>query len=200
MLFEQRFFPGLADGSVTMTFRRWKRRQAVPGHRYRTPAGMLEVDTVDVVDPATISDEEARRSGYPTAAALVAELRGPDDLPTYRIGFHHAGRDPRDELARTDELSVQDRAELDRRLARLDRAAATGPWTAATLATIASNPGVRAADLATSLARERAPFKLDVRKLKALGLTISLEVGYELSPRGRAYLLLEDAAGRVPSS
>jgi hypothetical protein len=27
-----------------------------------------------------------------------------------------------------------------------------------------------------------------VRKLKALGLTESLEVGYRLSPRGRAYL------------
>lgn len=30
--------------------------------------------------------------------------------------------------------------------------------------------------------------KRDVRKLKALGLTESLEVGYRLSPRGRAYL------------
>ena len=33
-----------------------------------------------------------------------------------------------------------------------------------------------------------AAFKRDVRKLKELGLTRSLEVGYELSPRGRAYL------------
>ena len=36
--------------------------------------------------------------------------------------------------------------------------------------------------------RERLPFKADVRKLKNLGLTISLGVGYELSPRGQAYL------------
>ena len=36
--------------------------------------------------------------------------------------------------------------------------------------------------------RETQPFKLDVRKLKNLGLTISLEVGYRLSPRGEAYL------------
>jgi hypothetical protein len=35
---------------------------------------------------------------------------------------------------------------------------------------------------------ERAPFKLDVRKLKRLGLTESLEVGYRLSPRGRAFI------------
>jgi hypothetical protein len=31
-------------------------------------------------------------------------------------------------------------------------------------------------------------FKADVRKLKELGLTESLEVGYRLSPRGRAVL------------
>jgi transposase len=36
--------------------------------------------------------------------------------------------------------------------------------------------------------RERHPFKADVRKLKELGLTESLEVGYRLSPRGRALL------------
>ena len=44
------------------------------------------------------------------------------------------------------------------------------------------------ADLAASLGRERLSFKADVRKLKALGLTESLEVGYRLSPRGRAFL------------
>jgi hypothetical protein len=44
---------------------------------------------------------------------------------------------------------------------------------------------LRAPDLAASLGRETLPFKRDVRKL---GLTESLEVGYRLSPRGRAYL------------
>jgi hypothetical protein len=47
---------------------------------------------------------------------------------------------------------------------------------------------VRAPDLAAVLGRETLPFKRDVRRLKELGLTISLPVGYELSPRGRAYL------------
>jgi hypothetical protein len=69
----------------------------------------------------------------------------------------------------------------------LDRASTSGPWTAATLAIIAERPAVRAADLAAALGRERASFKLDVRKLKGLGLTISLERGYRLSPRGEAY-------------
>jgi hypothetical protein len=47
---------------------------------------------------------------------------------------------------------------------------------------------VRAEDLAHSVGREKQPFKLDVRKLKELGLTESLEIGYRLSPRGEAVL------------
>ena len=55
-----------------------------------------------------------------------------------------------------------------------------------TLGLIATRPAVRAGDLAASVERDVAPAKLDVRKLKALGLTISLEVGYRLSPLGPA--------------
>jgi predicted transcriptional regulator len=41
-------------------------------------------------------------------------------------------------------------------------------------------------ELAKALGAERFAFKQDVRKLKELGLTESLEVGYRLSPRGEA--------------
>ncbi|HEU4546515.1 MAG TPA: hypothetical protein VFR88_09515, partial [Microlunatus sp.] len=53
--------------------------------------------------------------------------------------------------------------------------------------------GDRRADLAAELGRERDDWKRDVRKLKALGLTESLEVGYRLSPRGRAFLAADRA-------
>ena len=70
----------------------------------------------------------------------------------------------------------------------MDARSAHGPWAWATLAAIAERPAVRAPDLAASFGRETAPFKTDVRRIKALGLTHSLPVGYELSPRGRAVL------------
>ena len=190
MLFEQRFWPLIADGSVTVTFRRWRRRQAVAGRRYRTAAGIIEVDSIEVVRPGDITDDDARQSGFPSAAAVVAALRGSDDLPVYRIAFHAVDEpDPRAELAAAADLDDEQVAELDRRLERLDRASANGPWTLQTLETIARRPATRAAELAASLGRETPPFKLDVRKLKNLGLTISLERGYRLSPRGEAYLL-----------
>ena len=103
-----------------------------------------------------------------------------------RIAFHLAGEDPRVALRERSELTADDVAELGRRLGRLDGASTHGPWTDAVLRLIAERPGVRAGDLAESLGRERLPFKADVRKLKGLGLTESLEVGYRLSPRGRA--------------
>jgi predicted transcriptional regulator len=67
----------------------------------------------------------------------------------------------------------------------LDR---TTPWTRSTLELIEARPEVRAGDLAEQVGREMHPFKLDVRKLKNLGLTVSLGTGYRLSPRGEAYL------------
>jgi hypothetical protein len=189
VLFEAKYREPIASGAVDLTFRRWKRSQAVVGHRYRTAAGRLEVDAVDVVAPGEITDDEARRAGRPSAAALLAALPGPADVPVFRVRFHAViDPDERDVLAAAGALSVADVADIDRRLDRLDRAGPSGPWTRQTLRAIAERPGVRAPDLAASFGRETAPFKLDVRKLKALGLTISLRVGYRLSPRGESYL------------
>ena len=198
MLFEARFWPLIADGSVTVTFRRWKRRQVVAGNVYRTAAGRLFVDAVDVVDVSEIADADAVASGYPSAEAVIADLRGTPDLPIYRVRFHVVDEpDPRDELASTSVLDDDAVADIDRRLDRLDRASSHGPWTEAVLGLIASRPEVRAGDLAESLGRERLPFKADVRKLKNLGLTLSLPIGYRLSPRGEAYLARGPRARRA---
>ena len=171
-----------------MTFRRWRTRQAIAGHRYRTSAGMIEVDAVDPVEPEDVTDVDAQRSGYPGAAALLDDLHGEHDVLITRVTFHVVAEpDPRDVLARDDDLSGDDVAAIDRELDRMDARSGAGAWTRATLHAIAGSPGVRAADLATSLGRETEPFKRDVRKLKQLGLTTSLEVGYRLSPRGDAY-------------
>ena len=194
MLFQARFWPLIADGSVTVTFRRWKRRQVVAGHRYRTGHRivgrmMIEVDDVREVDPAKISNADARRAGFADAAELVAQLRGDPELTVYRIAFHVVDEpDPRSVLAASDALTDADRDEIQRRLDRLDRASRTGPWTRPVLEVIAAQPATRAADLAAGFGRETLPFKDDVRKLKNLGLTESLEVGYRLSPRGIAFL------------
>ena len=86
-----------------------------------------------------------RRAGFPSAAALVSDLRGDATLPVTRVAFHLVDEpDPRAELAATAELSSDEVADIDRRLARLDTRSANGAWTRATLDAIAARPGTRA--------------------------------------------------------
>ncbi len=188
MLFKRSLWAGLADGTITLAFRRWKRLHARPGSSHHTPVGVLSIDAVTVVDPADITERDARRAGFADRAGLVRELDAYGDGTVYRIEFHHAGPDPREELRRADRMSDEGWARVTERLARLDRASRRGSWTMPVLRLIGDRPGVRAADLAASMGCEKRAFKADVRKLKEMGLTESLEVGYRLSPRGLALL------------
>jgi len=195
VLIERERHVAIREGRVTVLFRRWRRRLASAGSVHRTALGRVAVDTVDVVDPAGVTDEDARRAGYASAADVLADLRGDPDDPVYRLGIRYvAGPDPRDELAAAAELSAAEVDEIDARLRRMDLGRTSGPWTRAVLRVIARRPAVRAGDLAEELGRDTPQFKIDVRKLKNLGLTVSLGTGYELSPRGRAYLAATDAA------
>ena len=186
MLFRQDVLRRIAEGDVTLAFRRWRRPTVKAGGTLRTRVGVLAIDSVEPVDEDQVTDAEARRAGAADREALLAGLRAEGRL--YRVELRLAGPDPRIALRERSEISAEERAEIDARLARLDAASRHGPWTAAVLEQIAERPATRAPDLAASFGRETAPFKADVRKLKELGLTESLLVGYRLSPRGRAYL------------
>ncbi len=186
MLFRQDVMRRIAEGDVTLAFRRWRRPTVRAGGTLRTRVGVLAIDSVEAVDEDQVTDADARRAGAADREALLAGLRAEGKL--YRVELRLAGPDPRIALRERSHISPEERAEIDARLARLDAASRHGPWTAAVLELIAEQPGTRAPDLAASFGRETAPFKTDVRKLKELGLTESLLVGYRLSPRGRAYL------------
>jgi hypothetical protein len=188
MLFRQKFLDGIRDGSITLAFRRWRRPSVRAGGTLLTAVGQLDIVSVDEVAIGRISEADARRAGYESRDELVAELRSRDEGTIYRIELGALRADPRVALRRAATLADRERDELERRLQRLDDRAADGPWTARTLDLIRTRPGVRAGDLCRLLGQEKMPFKMNVRKLKTLGLTESLEVGYRLSPRGAAYM------------
>ena len=172
-------------GTVDLAFRRWARPRVVVGTRMRTGVGLLEVTSVEQVSVSGLRAEDARRAGAPSLATLTQALAARSEDPAWRIGLRFAGPDPRDALR----AAVPDETELaaiNARLDRFDAASSYGEWTRATLDLIDLNPTVRAPDLAARVGRETADFKKDVRKLKELGLTESLAIGYLLSPRGEA--------------
>ena len=178
MLFPLRDLKGIADGTIDLAFRRWDKPRVKPGGSQRTRIGLIAFG--DVRKVSRVSNRDARRAGYASADAMQdAWAHKEGDL--YRIELHLAGPDPRTVLRE----QVPTPEELEAIHARLTR---MGEWTYAYLQTIADQPGVRAPDLAAQYGRETHPFKLDVRKLKELGLTESLRIGYRLSPRGEAVL------------
>lgn len=149
----------------------------------RSPGGYLAIDSVEEVDEATLTDADAREAGHVDRAELIKSLR--PDGTLFRVRFHLAGEDPRDTLRAT--IEADDLAAVRKKLARYE-------WAIPVLKLIRDNPEVVSTELAPQVGMERAPFKANVTKLKALGLTISHSPGYRLSPRGEA-LLRDDAAG-----
>ena len=189
MLIKRPVLDGIVAGNIDVQFRRWRRPRVKAGGKLRTVVGELAVDRVDAITAKQITARDAARAGYASRADLLRDLASfRDDGRLYRIEMRLAGPDPRVALRARESLADDELAELSRRLARFDAASSHGPWTLETLELIERCPATLAADIAASIGREKAPFKTDVRKLKELGLTESLEVGYRLSPRGRAYL------------
>jgi hypothetical protein len=188
MLLRRAVLDRIVAGEIDLVFRRWKRPTVTAGGSLRTSVGMLGIKCVERVAASSITAEQARRAGYATKAALVRELSRRTDGDLYRIGVRFVGADPRITLREDGTLSDGDFDELCARLDRLDRASKRGPWTKQILRLLAEHPHVRAQELADGLGLEKHAFKNDMRKLKALGLTISHSPGYEVSPRGRAFL------------
>jgi hypothetical protein len=187
MLLRTHVLDGIRNGTITLAFRRWRRPTVRSGGTLLTHIGQLRIASVTKVDEHAISEHDARQAGFATLNELRRQLGERDEGEVYRVEFGGLGPDPRLALRE----SLPDDTELDdvlRRLDRLDARAENGAWTRQVLGLIAENPAVLAEKLATRMGMEKHPFKARVRKLKALGLTISLDVGYRLSPRGESVL------------
>jgi hypothetical protein len=188
-------------GRIDLAFRRWQKPTVKPGGRLRTAVGELTIGAVTVVDPELIPDADAVRAGFASADALRAELfreRKPasgrartakptDASQVYRIEMSYAGEDARIAL-RTAELSDAELGELVSKVRKLEARSSRGDWVVRTLSLIGAWPARRAPELAEMEGLETLVFKTGVRKLKELGLTESLRVGYRLSPRGERVL------------
>lgn len=183
MLIKRSILQRLIDGSATLAFRRWRKPTVRAGGRLTTELGVLAIDAVDRIDDDALTEEAARQAGFESLAELQGLLRSDGDL--YRIRLRHVGPDPRITLRDSDQLDEADLQGVVERLEAMDRHKA---WVQPTLELIERHPARAASELATELGRETQQFKANVRRLKSLGLTESLEVGYRISRRGAVVL------------
>jgi hypothetical protein len=195
MLLRRAVLDAIVAGEVDLAFRKWKRPTVKTGGTLRTAGGLLQIEKVEPTSIEEISDDDARRAGL-SLGKLLEFLDQKEEGQVYRVELGSLVADPRVALREDDDLSDDDVERLIQRLNRLDQASRRGPWTRQFLRLLAENPHVRAQDIAHQVCQEKDAFKNDVRKLKALGLTISHSPGYELSPRGRELLSrLEESGG-----
>lgn len=187
MLIKDDILERIKDGEITVLFRRWSRPGAKAGGNQMTQAGVIGIDSVDLVEPDDITEMDAREAGFPSVVDLLSHLSYRDD-PIYRIRVYFAGEDPRKALRENADLSNAEINEIIEKLRKLDKNSKRGAWTESYLQLIHDRPASYSGVLAKIVGVEIPQFKPWVRKLKALGLTESLEVGYRLSPRGEKVL------------
>jgi hypothetical protein len=189
MLFDASDRQRIRHGGVTVTYRLWRRPQARVGGLYRFEPGRVLVESVETVTAGQISDADAAPAGFATAAGLLQALRQRSRAPiepatvVWRVAFRY------EDSAPPSPAKVVGTNTILSRLARADATAET-PWTEAALGAIAARPRTPARLLAADAGMETLPFKANVRRLKALGLTVSHEVGYEITPLGRELLAM----------
>jgi hypothetical protein len=188
MLFKKDTLEGIAAKKVTLAFRRWKKPTVKAGGALMTAVGVVAFEAVEKTALTKITEDDAKAAGFATRAALLKEIAKHPGGDLYRIKLKLGGVDPRIALRQDGNLSKTEMKNVLAALSRLDQTSEHGPWTASTLRLIDKYPARRAPDLAASQRRDPMIFKRDVRKLKELGLTEALEIGYRLSLRGRVVL------------
>jgi len=188
MLFKQKHLEGIKSGTISLAFRKWKKLSVAEGSLIKTSVGVLKIVSIEETALSKITDQEAVAAGFKSASALVQLLEEQKEGAIYKIAVVFDSEDPRIQLREKYDLNDEDFEEIKEALLNLDKHSKVGKWTLKTLQVIRENPKMKAADLAVKARKEKEWLKLNVRKLKSLGLTISHEPGYSLSPRGEAYL------------
>ncbi|MBK1897040.1 hypothetical protein [Chryseobacterium paridis] len=188
MLFKEVHLEGIKSGEITLAFRHWQKVSVNSGSLLHTSIGLVKIHNVESIDENDITDEDALNAGFTDRKRLIESLKNNKAGTLFKITVGYHSEDPRIKLREQSELSKQQFEDLTKKLERLDQFSRQGAWTNSVLRAIKENPHFHAIGIADLTGFEKDWLKLNIRKLKNLGLTISHQVGYELSPLGHEYL------------
>ncbi|HMO63212.1 MAG TPA: hypothetical protein PKC39_13550 [Ferruginibacter sp.] len=188
MLFKQVHLNGIKHGEITLAFRKWQKPAVKNGTLLHTSIGLLKVSRIEAVKECNIVEKDAIDAGFKNKEQLMKSLSANTAGTIFKIHVAYFSEDPRIELREQTKVSTLQAAELKAALERLDRYSKQGNWTMKVLHSIEENPNLHAIGIAQLTGFEKEWLKINIRKLKNLGLTISHTVGYELSPKGKVFL------------
>jgi hypothetical protein len=92
MLLKLEVLEAIRRGEITLQFRRWTRPSVKPGGTLKTRVGLLRIGRMDEMDPAGVTDADARRAGFSDRAAFDTWLSTMKQGPLFhRIEVSYAG-------------------------------------------------------------------------------------------------------------
>lgn len=188
MLFKVVHLDGIRSGRISVAFRKWKKMAVNESSQVKTAVGIVQVIGIEKFSMKGITAALAAKAGYDNLESLLLDLSKIKEGTLYKISLRYGGADPRIALRNKTDVTSETIDTILQKLDRLDSFSKNGPWTHQVLTAIQNNPQLRAVDLARLTDREKDWLKINIRKLKNLGLTISHEVGYSISPLGKRVL------------
>ena len=177
----------IKSGEVTAALRKWKKPTVKQNGTLITRIGQLSIDKLDRIELEEVDHKILKACGIEDFESLKKKFFDRKEGDLYLIRFSVIGPDPRIDLRNNTEWTAEELSNLKKKMTSWDNNF-TAPWTLRVLKHILENPHKRAADISVDLDIPKDKLKLNIRKLKAQGLTISHSVGYELSPRGKKLL------------
>ena len=188
MIFKLHQLNGIKSGTITLAFRRWEKPNVKKGSTMKTALGVISVTDVVPIEERSITRADAVKAGYESVELLMKNINKVATGTIFKVSVKYQGEDPRLELREKTDLPEDDLQKIKTKLMRLDQT--RGPWVLKVMKLIKRFPERRAGDLAEIMQMDKLDFKVNVRKLKNLGLTISHEIGYSLSPLGEIVMEL----------
>lgn len=188
MLIKSVHLHGIKSGTIKLAFRRWEKPRVKEGTLLKTFIGLVKVRRITRIEEGQITKKDIRDAGFENLEQLLYSLQQSDGGNLYKIALRYHTEDPRIKVREQKTLTDSAYAELKNTLVRLDKNSRQGMWTKKVLLAIQKNPHLKAVEVAKLTGFEKQWLKLNIRKLKNLGLTISHEVGYELSPLGKTFV------------
>jgi hypothetical protein len=182
MIFKVHQLQGIKSGTISLAFRRWEKPNVKKGSTMKTAVGVIRVTDVEPIKDNAITKSDATKAGYESIDSLMKAINKVKAGIIYKVKLKYHSEDPRLELREKTDLTEAEYQKLKTKLDRLDKT--RGPWVLIVMKLIKRYPERRAGDLADIMRMDKFDFKINVRKLKNLGLTISHEIGYSLSPLG----------------